>query len=264
MRIQSKTWHQLSNSNYLTALLVLNFSLFVLTNLSLHLLHLDIVPYLAMPTNEWELLYKPWTLLTYMFLHTDFFHILFNVLLLYFTGNLFQSLLGEKRLLYVYIMSGLAGALLLLILQILWPSISGTYLLGASASVMGIIAGQAIYTPDFSVHLFFIIQIPFKYFALITFIISTLLDFSFNTGGKITHIGGAAFGLIYAYLLKRGTDIQSLSIFQKKASEYLPPKKRFKDEDEYLDYLLDKISTKGYHSLTKQEKEDLFKISQKK
>lgn len=264
MRIQSKTWYQLSSGNYLTTLLILNFSFFVLANLSLHLLRLDIVPYLAMPTNEWELLYKPWTLLTYMFLHTDFFHILFNVLLLYFTGNLFQSLLGEKRLLYVYIMSGLAGALLLLIVQILWPSISGAYLLGASASVMGIIAAQAIYTPDFPVHLFFIIQIPFKYFALITFIISTLLDFSFNTGGKITHIGGTAFGLIYAYLLKRGTDIQSLSIFRKKTSEYLSPKKRFKDEDEYLDYLLDKISTKGYHSLTKREKEDLFKISQKK
>lgn len=264
MRIQSKTWHQLSNSDYLTALLVLNFALFVLANLSLHLLRLDIVPYLAMPTNEWELLYKPWTLLTYMFLHTDFFHVLFNVLLLYFTGNLFQSILGEKRLLYVYIMSGLAGALLLLILQILWPGISGTYLLGASAAVMGIIAAQAIYTPDFSVNLFFVLQIPFKYFALITFIISTLLDFSFNTGGKITHIGGAAFGLIYAYLLKRGTDIQALSLFRKKPSRYFPSKKRFKDEEEYLDYLLDKIATKGYHSLTKQEKEDLFKISQKK
>jgi poly(3-hydroxyalkanoate) synthetase len=129
---------------------------------------------------------------------------------------------------------------------------------------MGIIAAQAVYTPNFTVHLFFVLQLPFKYFAIITFIISTLIDFSFNTGGKITHIGGALFGLIYAYALKNGVDIKSLSLFKTKQQTSIFTKRQFKDEDEYLDYLLDKISTKGYHSLTKQEKEDLFKISQKK
>lgn len=105
---------------------------------------------------------------------------------------------------------------------------------------------------------------PFKYFALITFIISTLLDFSFNTGGKITHIGGALFGLLYAYYLKKGIDLKSLSFIRMKTGERESIKKRFKDDDEYLDYLLDKINTKGYNSLSKKEKEDLFKISQKK
>ncbi|GIV26736.1 MAG: rhomboid family intramembrane serine protease [Bacteroidia bacterium] len=264
MKLYNKTWYQLSNSNYLTSLLVLNFTLFVLVNLFAHLLKLDLTTYLAMPLNEYELIYKPWTLLTYMFLHLDFFHLLFNLLLLYFTGTLFQSILGEKRLLYLYIMSGLSGALFLLITQFLIPSLGGGYLLGASASVMGIIAAQAIYTPNYIVHFFFVIQMPFKYFALITFILSTLIDFSFNTGGKITHVGGAMFGLIYALYLKKGIDLKSISIFKNKKQPSYSSKKRFKDEDEYLDYLLDKISTKGYHSLTKQEKEDLFKISQKK
>lgn len=260
----NKTWYQLSNSNYLTVLVVLNFTLFVLVNVFTHLFYLNLVPYLAMPMNEYELIFKPWTLLTYMFLHIDFFHFLFNVLLLYFTGQLFQSILGEKRLLYLYIMSGLSGALFLIIAQMIFPFLSGGYLMGASAAVMGIIAAQAIYTPNFTVHLFFVIQLPFKYFALITFILSTLLDFSFNTGGKITHIGGALFGLIYAYYLKKGIDFKAFSFFKRKEDAKFFTKKKFKDDDEYLDFLLDKIATKGYHSLSKQEKEDLFKISQKK
>jgi len=264
MRMYNKTWQQLSNSNYLTILLVLNFSFFVMVNISLHILRLDIVPYLAMPTNEWELLFKPWTLITYMFLHIDFFHLLFNLLLLYFTGVLFQSILGEKRLLYVYVMSGLVGALFLLITKWVFPYFVGNYLMGASAAVMGIIATLAIYIPEYTVHLFFLIQMPFKYFALITFVISTLLDFSFNTGGKITHIGGSLFGLVYAYYLKKGIDLKSLSFIKMKTDERESIRKRFKDDDEYLDYLLDKINTKGYNSLSKKEKEDLFKISQKK
>lgn len=265
MKTHYKIWQQLSNSNYLTILLVLNFTLFVLVNISTHILKLDLVPYLATPLNdEYALLYKPWTLITYMFLHTDFFHLLFNILLLYYTGILFQSILGEKRLLYLYIMSGLCGVLFLFLVQLIFPDITGSYLMGASAAIMGIIAAQAIYTPHFIVNLFFVIHIPFKYFAIIIFTLSTLLDFSFNTGGKVTHIGGAAFGILYAYYLKKGIDFQSFSFFKlKKASEKFT-KKRFRDEDEYLDYLLDKISTKGYHSLSKQEKEDLFKISQKK
>lgn len=264
MRTYNKTWYQLSNSNYLTVLLVLNFAFFVVVNISSHILRLNLVPYLAAPLNETELIFKPWTLLTYMFLHTDFFHLLFNLLLLYFTGILFQSILGEKRLLYLYIMSGLAGVLSLIIAEFIFSGLSGGYLMGASAAVMGIIAAQAVYTPNYTVHLFFVIQLPFKYFALITFVLSTLLDFSFNTGGKITHIGGALFGLLYAYYLKKGIDIKFLSLFKTKPNFSVSSKKRFKDEDEYLDYLLDKISTKGYHSLSKQEKEDLFKISQKK
>jgi len=260
----NRTWQQLSNSNYLTILLVLNFSFFVLVNISTDILRLDVVPYLAMPTNEWELLFKPWSLITYMFLHVDFFHLLFNLMLLYFTGVLFQSILGEKRLLYLYVMSGLVGALFLLITKLVFPYFVGSYLMGASAAVMGIIAALAIYTPEYTVHLFFLIQMPFKYFALITFIISTLLDFSFNTGGKITHIGGALFGLLYAYYLKKGIDLKSLSFIRMKTGERESIKKRFKDDDEYLDYLLDKINTKGYNSLSKKEKEDLFKISQKK
>jgi membrane associated rhomboid family serine protease len=233
-------------------------------NISTHILRLDVVPYLAMPTNEWELLFKPWSLITYMFLHVDFFHLLFNLMLLYFIGVLFQSILGEKRLLYLYVMSGLVGALFLLITKWVFPYFMGSYLMGASAAVMGIIAALAIYTPEYTVHLFFLIQMPFKYFALITFIISTLLDFSFNTGGKITHIGGALFGLLYAYYLKKGIDLKSLSFIRMKTDKEESIRKRFRDDDEYLDYLLDKISTRGYNSLSKKEKEDLFKISQKK
>lgn len=264
MKIYKKTWNAFRSGNYLTSLLVLNFSVFVVLNISMHILKLNLLPYLAMPSNEMQMLYKPWTLLSYMFVHVDVFHLIFNLLILYYTGYLFQSILGEKRLLYLYVMSGLCGALFLLITQLFIPALSHGYLLGASAAIMGIISALAVYTPNYIVHIFGLIQMPFKYFALITFILSTILDFSFNTGGKVSHIGGAAFGLIYAYSLKKGLDLKNISLFKNKKRPTTFVKKKFDNEDEYLDYLLDKIANKGYHSLNKQEKEDLFKISQKK
>lgn len=255
-------FNKLTSRGYLTALLVVNFSVFILINIGLHLFHIDLTPVLAMPLSEREFLFKPWTLFTYMFLHIDFFHLLFNLLLLYFAGEWFQSMLGQKRLLYLYIMGGLFGGAFLLLMQLIFPIFAGHYLMGASAAVMAIIVAQAIYTPNAPVQLFFVIQIPFKYFAIITFILSTLIDFTINTGGKITHIGGALFGLAYALYLKNGFDFLHFSFLKSKNT--LIAKRKFKSEDEYLDFLLDKISKRGYHALSKDEKADLFRISQKK
>ncbi|MGZ3931272.1 MAG: rhomboid family intramembrane serine protease [Bacteroidia bacterium] len=231
--------------------------------------------YLALPLDPAAFLHRFWTIFTYMFTHESTGHVLFNLLLLFFSGQMFYTLFGEKKLVYVYVMSGLCGGALLLLLGLVFPgTFFGSYLLGASAAIMGIIMVMAIYTPNLPVNVFLLFEMPYKYFAMMVFVLSTVVDFASNTGGKISHVGGAAFGLIYGYALKNGRDFSDFSFLPRRKkqplkvvhkSAYTSSGGRPKSDDEhYLDALLDKISKSGYDSLTKKEKEDLFKLSQKK
>lgn len=256
----------------LTVLIILNVAVYLTLNIASNIAHIYLTPYVALPLTGNEFLYKFWTIFTYMFTHEGLGHVLFNLLLLYFSGRLFFSILGEKRLVYVYIMSGIFGGALLLILGLLFPiTFAGGYLLGASAAVLGIIMVMAIYTPNYSVYVF-ILEMPFKYFALLVFVTSTVIDFASNTGGKIAHIGGALFGLLYGYLLKNGNDLFELAAIKKSKTKMKIVHRntdsigqRADNVDEsYLNKLLDKISKSGYDSLTAKEKDDLFKLSQKK
>src|ERR1043166_8870653 len=114
-------------------------------------------------------------------------------------------------------MSGFCGGGILLILGLLFPGpFFGRYLFGGSSAVMGIIMVMAVYTPNLPVNVFLLLEMPYKYFAIMVFILSTVVDFATNTGGKISHIGGAAFGLLYGYNLKRGKDFLSFSFIPKK------------------------------------------------
>jgi hypothetical protein len=145
--------------------------------------------------------------------------------------------------------------------------------LGASAAILGVGAVMAIYLPNYIVYLFGVVELRYKYFYLITFGVSTIIDFSINTGGKISHIGGALFGVIYGYNLKKGIDLFNFTFLTKKKSKlkivsYNKPQEYSYEVEETNDEstmneLLDKISKSGYDSLTKSEKERLFKLSQK-
>ena len=259
----------------LAKLIIINVALFLTVNFSYHLAHTNLLPYLALQVGGIEFIYKFWTIFTYMFVHVEVLELLFNMLMLYFSAQLFFLILGERKLIYVYVMSGLCGAALILILGILMPgSFLGTTLLGASSSVLGVIMVMAIYTPNYPVSLFGLLQMPYKYFAVLIFILSTLLDFSFNTGGKISHLGGVIFGLLYGYYLKKGIDLFNFSFFKRKKTKLkvVSYNKTIDDvyneqrlnDDGMMDELLDKISKSGYESLSKKEKELLFKLSQKK
>jgi membrane associated rhomboid family serine protease len=272
-------WDNITNTfqrqSRLTILIIVNVAVFLTLNLVGNLSHQSqLYTYLALPLSTSEFIFRFWTLFTYMFTHLDLTHALYNIILLFFSGQLFFSILGERRLVYVYVMSGLAGGLILLLLGMLMPeTFANNILLGASASVMGIIMVMAIYTPNLPVYLFFMLEMKFKYFAILIFVLSTVIDFAANTGGKIAHIGGAAFGLLYGYSLKNGKDLfdfsfltgskKKLKVVHKKAPVTGSSAKQA-DDERHLNYLLDKISKSGYDSLTKQEKEDLFKLSQKK
>lgn len=264
-----------SKQGNLAKLIIINVALFLTVNLSLHLAHINLLPYLALQIGGAEFVYKFWTIFTYMFIHEGLFDLFFNMLLLYFSAQLFFLIFGEKKLIYVYVMSGLCGAALILILGLLIPgSFFNTTLSGSSSAVLGVIMVMAVYSPNYKVNLWGIFEMSYKYFALLIFILSTLIDFSLNTGGKISHIGGVLFGLTYGYYLKKGIDLFDFAFFTRKKSKLkVVSYKKLTDEqynekrvseEQTMDELLDKISKSGYDSLTKKEKEILFKLSQKK
>lgn len=261
----------------LTQIIIVNVAIFLTVNIVGNVSHLQLVNYLGMPVNAQTFLRKFWTLFTYMFTHEGLGHMFWNMVTFYFMAQIFFTIMNQKTLLYLYVMSGIAGGALLLILGMLFPeSFSGGHaiLIGASASVLGVGAVMAIYSPNYTVFLFGIFQLPYKYFYLIMFVVTTLIDLSENTGGKISHMGGALFGVIYGYALKNGNDLFKFSFGFKKKSKlkvvsnntsYTTTTVKKKSTEEHtMDELLDKISKSGYDSLTKNEKDELFRLSQKK
>ena len=248
---------------------------------------LTFVDYLAVPANLEVLARRPWTLLTYMFLHVDFIHILFNLLWLYWFGTVFIQELGIKKLLSTYLLGGLAGGLLYVIFyntfSVFEPVREGSIAMGASASVMAIVVAASTFNPERRMQLVFIGPVKIVYIALAMFIFTSLVDFSVNTGGKIAHIGGAFMGFIFAHYYKQGKDIskgfqglldsiatwfkpgkQKMKVTHKRPSNDFEYKQEKVEEQKEIDKILDKISKAGYESLTSKEKEQLFRMSDKK
>jgi membrane associated rhomboid family serine protease len=249
-------------------------------------LETDVISYLAVPSSTDLLASRPWTIITYMFLHEGFIHILFNMLWLYWFGKIFLDYLDQRKLLSLYILGGIAGGLLYVIVYNTFPVfagvVNGSICLGASAAIMAIIVATAVYMPDLELYLLFFGRVKLKYLALITFFVVSIFDFSVNTGGKIAHIGGALMGLGYGYGIKNGRDIGAwlnkiidffVTIFRRRKKlkvTYKKPKTDIeyntmkREQQNAIDHILDKISKGGYESLTKEEKELLFRESQKK
>jgi membrane associated rhomboid family serine protease len=243
--------------------------------------------YLAVPANLDVLARRPWTLISYMFLHVDFIHILFNLLWLYWFGTVFIQELGLKKLLSVYLTGGLAGGLLYVLFYNIFPVFAevrdGSIAMGASASVMAIVVAAATYRPDRRMHLILIGPVKIVYIALVMFIFTSLVDFSVNTGGKIAHIGGGLMGFLFANNFRKGRDIlkgfdgimdriatwfkpekQKMKVTHKRSSDDFEYKKEKVNEQKEIDKILDKISKAGYDSLSAREKELLFRMSDKK
>jgi hypothetical protein len=207
-----------------------------------------------------------------MFMHAGFFHILFNMLWLYWLGQIFEEYLGNKRTIGLYILGGLSGALFYLLAYNFLPAFAGaaygSTVVGASASVMAIIIATATLLPDYSISLMFIGPVKLKWIAIIYVIVDFISIVGPNAGGEVAHIGGALFGFIYIKQLQRGNDwIGAIrGIFKsrtklKVASKNSDRNSNSKPRQEEIDRILDKISQTGYESLNKQEKEILFRAS---
>ncbi len=216
-------WEEIKSSfrhgTTLTRLIYINGAIFIIIKLAEVIGVLSgspaiasaIISSLAVPASISALALKPWTPLTYMFTHQGFIHLLFNLLWLYWFGRIFLSYLDQRKLVAIYILGGLSGALLYITAFNLFPAFAGAVhassAIGASASVMALVVGTAVYLPDLQLHLLIFGRVRLKYLALITFLITSLFDFSVNTGGKIAHIGGALIGLAYGQGLRNGKDI---------------------------------------------------------
>ena len=250
------------------------------------LLFNTIVRYLSVPASVSQLLTQPWSLLTYMFLHVEFFHILFNMIWLFWFGKIFLDYLSGRQLLWVYLLGGLTGGLFFILAYNIFPvfqvNISGAYALGASASVMAIVAAIATLMPEYPLYLLFIGKIKLKHIAIFTVVIDFLLIKSDNPGGHIAHIGGMAWGLMYTlFYLKQQNKKGVLGMISQRLHYLFSVRKKPKfkvyhnqrtvNDEEYnnnkklqqekIDIILDKISKSGYSSLTKEEKELLFRSS---
>ncbi|MFD2565551.1 rhomboid family intramembrane serine protease [Aquimarina rubra] len=229
---------------------------------------------------------QPWSIITYAFLHSGFWHIASNMIILYFSGRYFVTYLTGKRVLTVYFLGAIFGALLYMVSYNLFPAFSeigNSVLLGASASVMAILIATATYIPYMSVRLMFIGSVKFWWIAAFFVILDIIQIPAGNAGGHIAHLGGALFGYLYASQLKKGKDIGSWfeKLMDSIASLFKPRKKSplktvhkakktktarkatttktNNPNQAQIDAILDKISKSGYDSLTKQEKDFLFK-----
>lgn len=251
----------------------------------------------VLPPDFASLLYKPWTLFTYMFAHIGLLHILGNMIFLYFGGQLFRSLLGERRLLYTYLVGGIVGAIIQIAANEFIPFFmlrSSTGMIGASAAVMAVFIAVAFYRPNAKVLFFGIFPISLIVLAIIFMTLDFINLAKDDNVGHLAHLGGALLGYLSVQNVHSSSNflskieiwgdrkwMQIRNLFKRKPrmkvykntsrSNHESKNTRVKTDEEFLaekkanqariDAILDKISKKGYESLTKEEKQFLFKQS---
>lgn len=244
----------------------------------------SVLHFFSLPIHIEELIWKPWTILTYGFLHEDFWHIFFNLIFLYVFGNILEEYLGYKKILTVFFVGIVLSALIETIaFQVLRFSINSYpvgHTIGASGAVMAIMAAAATLLPDYKLRVI-IFDIKLKYIFLFYFLIDLFsLTNGSNWGGHIAHLGGAIFGYLYIKDIYQKSYIDTFienvrTIFKPKSKLKVRYRKEItksttasksnlhyqKPNQQEIDYILDKISQSGYDSLTKSEKELLFAAS---
>ncbi|WP_139958132.1 rhomboid family intramembrane serine protease [Flavicella sediminum] len=230
----------------------------------------------SMPADVDYLITRPWTIITYGFLHGDFLHILFNLIWLYYIGNLFIDYFTQKQLLSFYIYGTVFGGLIYLLSYNFFPALQNTNatLVGASSAVSAIFIGIATYIPNYEFRLRFIGFVKLWVLAAIFVAIDVIQLPSGNTGGHLAHLGGALFGYLYvrqfkkssvkisnpfANLFKRKSTLKTVYKSKRKTSTTASDK----NSQQQIDAILDKISKSGYDSLNQKEKDLLFKQSKK-
>jgi membrane associated rhomboid family serine protease len=287
MNIWDEIKESFKEGSALTRLIYINLGLFLLIRIAnvfyfLAGAEFPFLDWLALPADFPTLASRPWTLITYMFLHFDFLHILFNILGLYWMGQIFLGFFDQKKLVAIYLLGGIAGGLFYVVGYNSFPVFSDivqdSRLLGASASVIAIVTALAVYVPNHSIHLMFIGPVRMKYIALILVLMYVIGISSTNAGGNLAHLGGAFWGVAYILLLRKGSDpgkginwlLNGLKkLFTPKPKVKISYRKPVNDfeynrlknqEQARMNEILEKISKSGYGSLTKEEKEILFRM----
>ncbi len=297
---------QFSYGNMVTRLIIVNVGVYLLVNLvyvfSYHgqaeNAYTTFIQWLSMSSDIKYVLMHPWIIITSMFLHEGFMHILFNMLFLYWFGRIVGDLIGNQRILPIYLLGGIVGGIAyFLSANLLPPEVYGigSWALGASAGVMAIVMASGVLAPDYSMHLILIGPVKLKYIvAVLVFLDVVATAGNVNSGGAFAHLGGAFMGWLFVYQLRQGKDLSEpinntwnkiVHFFQnlssnKKSKPARKVRVAYKNKgfarghaasdrevdlshQEQLDAILDKIKQTGYDSLTDEEKEFLFKASKK-
>ncbi|MEO9872807.1 rhomboid family intramembrane serine protease [Ekhidna sp.] len=281
-------------NNAVAQIILINVIVFVFTGLMLILgLGDQVRPWLGLPSNPSTLLLKPWTLLTHIFVHDGFMHILFNMLWFYWFGRIIQDFIGSDKVIGIFSMGALFGALVYILAYNAIPKFENAShiatMVGASAGVTAVVIGAAVHSPNYTILLMFIGPVKIKYIALVSVFLSLIgTRGNVNAGGEFAHLGGAMMGWFYITQLKQGNNIGGWitasiqfikSMFKPqtkikvthRSGNRRPTKKATSSKQSEsgstpqseIDAILDKISDKGYESLTKDEKQKLFNASKK-
>ena len=232
-----------------------------------------------------DLVFKPWTILTYGFLHSGFFHLFWNMYLLYFSSRLLLNLFNSKIFLKLYFLGIIIGGLTFILSYNFFPVFqdANPYMVGASAGVMSVFIFMSTYSPSLEIKLI-LFNIKLRYLG-IAFVLLDVIQIPYgNSGGHIAHLGGAFFGFFYAQRLKKGLDIglpldnlvekisqlfirksKMKTVYKSKDTSDIQNKKStmVRDHQRRIDEILDKISVSGYESLSNEEKDFLFRIGKK-
>jgi membrane associated rhomboid family serine protease len=237
----------------------------------------------SVSSNPEYLIWKPWSLFTYAYLHSGVGHLFYNMLMLYFVGRLFLTFFTQKQFFGLYTLAGIFAGFLYIASYNLIPAFRGTMsgMVGASAAIMSILFATACYSPQYSVRLLLVGTVKLWHIAGVFLALDLIYVSVENTGGHIAHLGGALFGYLYIVALRGGTDLSKgvsavidffTNLFKPRKSAPFKkvhknpqpqqrPAARPKDmTQKQIDEILDKISKSGYDSLTKEEKDFLFKV----
>ena len=277
------------SGNMVSQLIIVNIAVFIILNLvrvfdfngTIFTLFQD---NLALTSDIGKFIYRPWVIITHMFTHVGFWHILWNMLLLFWFGRIVGDLIGDKKILPLYIVSGLFGAIIYILLDQFLPggSNGAATAIGASGAVMAFIFTAATLSPDYSMRLLFLGDVRLKYIALGILFLDLITSVGSNTGGFIVHLAGAVFGVLYIYSLRQGVDL--ISWFRKPEKNNQPKRKKtdrnkfqvvhkqtekkskVKTEEKVnkqqeLDRILEKITAEGFDKLSESEKNFLSNAS---
>ncbi len=279
-----------NNFSTIEKLIAVNVVLFLLKTLIFlfGLPNTALLEWFGFPKEISAFIIKPWTIITYAFMHSDLWHILSNMIILYFSGHYFLNYFSGKKALSVYFLGAISGAVLFMLSFNLFPAFSNVNsypMVGASAAVMAILIAIATHIPNMGVRLMFFGTVKFWWIAAFFILMDIVRIPVSNAGGHIAHLGGALFGYMYAIQMRKGNDIGlwferildkliSIFSFQKKSPLKTVYKSKPKrkgttkgeiistskiEKQKGIDAILDKISKSGYESLSKQEKDFLFK-----
>ncbi|WP_282044048.1 rhomboid family protein [Winogradskyella flava] len=271
-------------------IITINIIVFICDVLVSGLLKLNVVKYFVLPANFGDYIWQPWSLLTYGFLHADIWHLLFNMLFLFYLSRTASNLFRTKMVLNIYFLGIIFGGLAYLAVSNLMPTnFFGTkngIMVGASAGVSALLMFIAIYMPQSQIRLFNTFNVKWMHIAIFFVVMDVFrLMLGINQGGYIAHIGGYLLGYYYAAQLAKGKDIGlGFERIMDSVAGWFKPKSNLKtvhrsksktvnkqthskkdssksEKQKQIDTILDKISKSGYDSLTSKEKEFLFKAS---